>query len=86
MDNNRGHAKGRRGDSDGAIADYSAVIELPNVPPAQVVRALLNRGLTKGQLGDSGGAIGDYTIVIELCRSPSKSRSKVTRGDISSLV
>lgn len=41
------------------MADYTAVIEMPNAPPEQVANALNNRGVTKAQLGDSAGSVQD---------------------------
>jgi len=63
---NRGIARGRLGDPDGALADYTAVVELPGAPPVQVAKSLFNRAVAKGRLGDSQGEIADYTAAIEL--------------------
>jgi hypothetical protein len=54
----------------GAIADYTAVITLPDAPAEQVAAALVNRGFTKGARGDPDGAIDDYTTVIALPDAP----------------
>ena len=62
----RGIAKGRRGDYDGAIADYTAAIELPSAQADDVARALIMRGITKGKYGDYDGAFTDCTAAIEL--------------------
>ncbi|MGH8591681.1 MAG: tetratricopeptide repeat protein [Gammaproteobacteria bacterium] len=68
--NNRGVTKGQLGDSAGEMADYTAVIEMPNAPPDQITQALNNRGVRKGQLGDSAGAMADFTAVIEMPNAP----------------
>ena len=44
---NRGVTKGERGDSDGAIADYTAVIELPDAPADAIEFARKNLDLGK---------------------------------------
>jgi tetratricopeptide (TPR) repeat protein len=79
---NRGVTKRLRGDTDGAIADYTAAIELPGAPANQVALALANRGLTKGKLGDTDGAIADYTAAIELPGAPADlvAKALVNRG------
>ena len=66
----RGVSKGMLGDTQGAIADYTAAIELPGAAPDQVAKALNNRGVSKGMLGDTQGAIADYTAAIELAGAP----------------
>lgn len=67
---NRGITKGQRGDSNGAIADYTAVIALPNISTEQMAIALVNRGAAKSQQGDSVGAIADCTTAIALPDGP----------------
>jgi len=64
--NNRGSTHGQAGDAPRAIADYTAVIDLPSAPVEQVARALVNRGVTHGQAGDAQREIADYTAVIDL--------------------
>jgi tetratricopeptide (TPR) repeat protein len=59
---NRGDAKIRKGDLDGAIADYNKAIELK--PDLAV--AYYNRGTAKRAKGDLDGAIADYNKGIEL--------------------
>jgi tetratricopeptide (TPR) repeat protein len=54
---NRGLAKQRKGDLDGAIADYTKAIELkPDLAVAYV-----NRGNAKQAKSDLDGAIADFT-------------------------
>ncbi len=67
---NRGVTKGRLGDAQAAIADFTAVIELDGASKERVAWALLNRGVTKGRLGDAQAAIADFTAVIELEGAP----------------
>ena len=78
----RGVTKDQLGDAQGAIADYTAVIELEGAPKEPVAEALLGRGVAKGQLDDVQGAIADYTTVIELEGAPKEqlARALVSRG------
>jgi tetratricopeptide (TPR) repeat protein len=63
---NRGVAKGKLGDNQGAIVDYTAVVQSKGTPQELVASALVNRGVVKGELGDREGARADYTAVIQL--------------------
>src|SRR5216117_1931099 len=60
--NERGIAKGVKGDIDGAIADFTYAIELY----PKYSTAYNNRGLAKKNKGDLDGAIADGTRAIEL--------------------
>src|SRR5882724_3529440 len=60
--NERGIAKGVKGDIDGAIADFTHAIELY----PKYGTAYNNRGLAKKNKGDLDGAIADGTRAIEL--------------------
>ncbi|HVZ21831.1 MAG TPA: tetratricopeptide repeat protein [Vicinamibacterales bacterium] len=71
---NRAAAQSRRGDRRGAIADYSAAIELEPDAPALYV----SRGLAERALGDLESAIRDYTHAIAL--NPSAAPPYVSRG------
>ena len=56
-----GNAKYKRGNYDGAIADYTSAIDLnPKDAPAY-----FNRGLAKQRKGDLDGALADYTSAID---------------------
>lgn len=79
---NRGVTKGQLGNSDGAMADYTAVIELPGAPIDRVAKALINRGFGKGQLGDNEAETADYTAAIELPSAPADrvAQALVNRG------
>jgi tetratricopeptide (TPR) repeat protein len=78
----RGFAKGRLGDTQGAISDSTAVIEMEGAPMKLVVFALFNRGVAKGQFGDILGKISDYTAVIEMNGASKEevARAFVSRG------
>src|SRR6478609_8687094 len=58
--NERGIAKGVKGDIDGAIADFTRAIELD----AKNAKAYTNRGIAKEVKGDVEGAIADCTRAI----------------------
>jgi lipoprotein NlpI len=59
---NRGIARGGKGDLDGALADFTRVIELD----PKNANGCYNRGLVKTRKGDLDGALADLTCAIEL--------------------
>ncbi len=63
---NRGVTKGGLGDTQGALADYTAVVTLEGAPKKEVAGALVNRGVAKGRLGDTQGELADYAAVLTL--------------------
>ena len=73
---NSGVAKTNRGDWQGAIADFTKVIE---IYPRYAV-AYYNRGLAKDYLKDYRGAIADYTKAIEY--NPNYAYAYSNRGNI----
>ena len=73
--NDRGIAKRKKGDLDGAIADFTKAIELkPNY-----AEAYANRGNAKQAKGDLDGAIADSTNAIEL--KPDDAEAYTNRGN-----
>ncbi len=60
--NNRGNAKFRSGDYQGAISDYTKAIEIN----PQYAAYYSNRGFAKSILKDYQGAISDYSKAIEI--------------------
>ena len=75
--NERGNAKGDKGDFDGAVADYTRAIELD----PKFTEAYYNRGLAKKHKGDFDGAIADYNRVIEINpNNPKYARAYCDRG------
>jgi tetratricopeptide (TPR) repeat protein len=86
--NSRAVSKGKRGDMDGEIADYTEVIELPNAPADQMALALHNRGVRRSERGDTAGAIADYTAVIKLANAPTElvARALGGRSDAKSVI
>jgi len=60
--NNRGNAKTKLKDNQGAIADYTKAIELNS----KYALAYTNRGTAKGIIGDKEGAIADYKKAAQL--------------------
>lgn len=59
---NRGIARSKKGDLDGAIADYDKAIALK----PDYAYAYNNRGNARGKKGDDDGAIADFTKAISL--------------------
>jgi tetratricopeptide (TPR) repeat protein len=75
-------SKERKGDYDGAIADYTKAIELK----PDDVWGYSGRGYAKIEKGDYDGAIADYTKIIELKPDDTigyekRSRAKIKKGD-----
>jgi hypothetical protein len=70
--NNRGVTYDQRvqpGDVDLEIADYTAVIDMPDAPAEQKAKALRYRAIAygrRGQPGDADLAIADQTAVIDM--------------------
>ena len=60
--NNRGIAKVKKGDIDGAIADYSRALKLD----PKFADAYTNRGIAKVRKDDFDGAIADYSRALKL--------------------
>jgi len=71
---NRGVARQKKGDLDGALADYSRAIELN----AQDATAYNDRGLAKVAKGDLDGALADYDRALEI--SPRNFEIRTNRG------
>jgi tetratricopeptide (TPR) repeat protein len=71
---NRGVARQKKGDLDGAIADYSRAIELN----PQNALAYNNRGLVKIAKGDLEGALGDYDRALQI--NPRNFEIRTNRG------
>ena len=85
--NDRGIAKGVKGDIDGAIADFTRAIELY----PKYGTAYNNRGLAKKNKGDLDGAIADCTRAIELDPKDAGAYSnrgiaKQTQGDLNGAI
>ena len=70
------------GERASAIADYTAMIDLPDASVEQVAIALVGRGITHGESGDTKSQIDDYTAVIDLPDAPVKvvAKSLLNRG------
>ena len=63
--NFRGRLRELSGDRAGAIADYTEVSELADVPAKQLAYALVERGRLRDKTSDLASAIADYTAAIE---------------------
>ena len=73
--NERGNAKKIIDDLSGAIADFTAAIQLDE----KYAKAYFNRGITKNELGDYESAIADYDRAIEL--NPQYASAYYNRGN-----
>jgi tetratricopeptide (TPR) repeat protein len=69
-----GRARDDKGDSDGAIADYTKAIEADPT----FFKAYLNRGIIRQRKDDYSGAVADFTKVIEL--DPANLQAYMSRG------
>jgi hypothetical protein len=70
--------RGQTGDVDREIADYTAVIDMPDAPADQRAMARNNRGAAygkRGQTGDVDREIADYTAVIDMPDAPADQRA-----------
>lgn len=67
---NRSLAKEQLNDTQGAIEDYTVLINLDNIPVYYSARALYNRGVIKGKINDTQEAIKDYTELINNNNTP----------------
>jgi len=72
----RGVARFRRGDRQGALADFSAAAELKSAPKFVVAEALVYRGLIRSLLDDLQGAMADFMAVAEIKGLPAAQQAK----------
>jgi len=81
---NRGVVKGRSGNALGAIADYTTIIVIPDMPAEQKAMARVNRGVARSKSGDTVGAMGDCTAVIKMPDAPeeAKERARQLRDEL----
>ncbi|MBI2189539.1 MAG: hypothetical protein HYU37_20785 [Acidobacteria bacterium] len=75
--NNRGVTKRQRGDVEGELADYTAIVEMADAPAQQRATALHNRGVAKGQREDVEGALADFVALRDLSDVPEKIKQEV---------
>jgi tetratricopeptide (TPR) repeat protein len=61
-----GMAKASKGDYDGAIADYSAAIEAPQIPPDVKGMAIYNRALAYSAIHEDDKAAEDLAALLEM--------------------
>jgi hypothetical protein len=67
----RGMEKARKEDFQGAVADYTAIVESPKFPPDLKAMALFNRALAWTFLKDTAKAVSDLEAVLALPGAPS---------------
>ncbi len=63
---NRALAKARSGESEGARADYEAVLATPNLAGVLHAAARFDLALMKTKAGDQAGALAEYSSLLEL--------------------
>jgi tetratricopeptide (TPR) repeat protein len=78
----RGFSQGLQGDGAKEIADYTAVIDMPDALTEQKAQALFNRGVVQGQAGRIAESIADYTAVIGMEDAPAEQKGSalINRG------
>ncbi len=78
----RALARGRKGDYDGAIADFTKAIELSGADSPKAALAYVNRGAAHGMKDDYDGAIADCDKAIALWETdnPEAAKAYVNRG------
>ncbi|HYW78999.1 MAG TPA: hypothetical protein VE890_05450 [Thermoguttaceae bacterium] len=67
-------AKARKRDYDGAITDYSAAIQAPNIPKDVKAMAIYNRALAYSAKHEDAKATADLTVVLETPGLPANIR------------
>jgi hypothetical protein len=81
----RGMLRAKRGDHGLAVADYSAVIDMREVPADVKAMALYNRALVHAANGDEARAMDDLRAVLAASGSPvnvkAAARQKLLRMD-----
>jgi hypothetical protein len=70
-----GMAKANKCDYDGAIADYSAAIRAPQIPPDVKAMAIYNRALAYSAIHEDERAAEDLAAVLEMPGLPAKLRT-----------
>ncbi len=75
----RGMERAKRQDHAGAIDDYTAVINMPQVPPDVKAMALFNRALILASDGDNPLARTDLNRVLAMAETPADVRTEARR-------
>ena len=75
----RGMERAKRQDHAGAIDDYTATINMPQVPPDVKAMALFNRALILSADGDSTQALDDLNMVLTMAATPTEVRIEARR-------
>ncbi len=71
-----GMAKANKRDHDGAIADYSAAIQVPNIPTDVKAMTLYNRALAYSAIHEDAKSAEDLAAVLELPGVPANIRTR----------
>jgi hypothetical protein len=75
----RGMERAKRQDHAGAIDDYTATINMPQVPPDVKAMALFNRALILASDGDNPQAKTDLNRVLAMAETPADVRTEARR-------
>jgi hypothetical protein len=74
-----GMAKARKHDREGAIDEYTTVIQTPNITPALKAMALYNRALVYAATGRESHAIKDLDTVLAIKHPLSRIKTEASR-------
>jgi tetratricopeptide (TPR) repeat protein len=72
-----GMAKANERDYEGAIADYSAAIEMPKIPADVRAMAIYNRALAYSAIDDEAKSVEDLSTLLDLPGVPENIRTAV---------
>jgi hypothetical protein len=75
----RGMERAKQQDHAGAIDDYTAAINMPQVPPDVKAMALFNRALILASDGDNPQARTDLNRVLAMAETPADVRTEARR-------
>lgn len=75
----RGMARAHRHEHQGAIDDYTAMIDLPDTPANMKAMALYNRALAYVAANDEACATADLTQILSMSEAPANVRTEARR-------
>lgn len=75
----RGMARANKRDHVGALDDYTATIDMPNVPPDVKAMALYNRPLVYSAHHETAQAVDDLNRVLAMAETPHEIKTEARR-------